>query len=200
MLTLQASQINEIDLSLVKRIGIDEIALVKGQGNYLAIIVDLYKNQPIAILQSRRSEELRKLFEEWGSVILFQVEEVSIDLWSPYKNIVMELMPNADITAERFHVMKQVTDELDTARKLEKKSAEKLDNQQEKKRVLAGLSKSKYSLLKNEESLNEKQKLKLDLVKSVSPNLANMHQLKEDLRNIFETSKSWGDGVIKMLD
>jgi transposase len=43
-------------------------------------IVDLDKNQPIAILQSRRSEELRKLFEEWGSVILFQIEEVSIDL------------------------------------------------------------------------------------------------------------------------
>jgi transposase len=34
----------------------------------------------------------------------------------------------------------------------------------------------------------------------VSPNLANMHQLKEDFRNIFETSKSWGHGVIKMLD
>ena len=112
MLTLQASQINEIDLNLVKRIGIDEIALVKGQGNYLAIIVDLDQKRPIAILQSRRSEELRKVFEEWGCVILFQIEKVSIDLWSPYKSIVMELMPNADITADRFHVMKQVTDDL----------------------------------------------------------------------------------------
>lgn len=31
-------------------------------------------------------------------------------------------MPNADITADRFHVMKQINMELDTARKIEKKS------------------------------------------------------------------------------
>jgi transposase len=46
---------------------------------------------------------------------------VSIDLWLPYKKLVEELMPNANITADRFHVMKQVTDELDTMRKAEKK-------------------------------------------------------------------------------
>ena len=32
-------------------------------------------------------------------------EEVSIDLWSGYKNLVKELMPNAEIVADRFHVM-----------------------------------------------------------------------------------------------
>ncbi len=46
---------------------------------------------------------------------------MSIDLWLPYKKLVEELMPNANITADRFHVMKQVTDELDTMRKAEKK-------------------------------------------------------------------------------
>jgi hypothetical protein len=32
--------------------------------------------------------------------------EVSIDLWKPYKSLVLELMPNFEITADRFHVMK----------------------------------------------------------------------------------------------
>jgi transposase len=46
-----------------------------------------------------------------------------MDLWSPYKSLVEELMPNANITADRFHVMKQVNDELDAMRKSEKKAA-----------------------------------------------------------------------------
>lgn len=41
-------------------------------------------------------------------------------------------MPNANITADRFHVMKQVNDELDTMRKAEKKAAISLDNKSEK--------------------------------------------------------------------
>ena len=32
-------------------------------------------------------------------------------------------MPNADVTIDRFHVMKQVNDELDAARKQQKNSA-----------------------------------------------------------------------------
>jgi transposase len=37
-------------------------------------------------------------------------------------------MPNAQVIADRFHVMKQVTDELDKQRKQQKRQAEKLDS------------------------------------------------------------------------
>ncbi len=145
MLSAQASSILSIDFTLLKRLGIDEIALVKGQGNYIAVLVDLDTHRPIEIVKSRRMSELRKVFEKWGSEVLEQITEVSIDLWSPYKSLVEELMPSADVTADRFHVMKQVNDELDATRKTQKKEADLLDNQSEKERVLAGLTKSKYS-------------------------------------------------------
>lgn len=32
------------------------------------------------------------------------------------------------------------------------------------------------------------------------PKLARMHQLKEELRAIFESAINWGDGVLKLLD
>ncbi len=41
------------------------------------------------------------------NILLFP-NSSSIDMWSPYKGLVEELMPNANITADRFHVMKQV--------------------------------------------------------------------------------------------
>jgi transposase len=41
---------------------------------------------------------------EWGKEVLEQIEEVSIDLWKGYKNVVIDLMPNAQVVADRFHV------------------------------------------------------------------------------------------------
>lgn len=123
MLKKQGKQILNINLSQVKRLGIDEIALVKGQGDYLAVIVDLDSHKPIEIVQSRRIEDIREVIVSWGFEILNKIEEVSIYLWSPYKSLVEELMPNANVTADRFHVMKQVNDELDSMRKTEKKAA-----------------------------------------------------------------------------
>lgn len=200
MLKKHISQILNINLSQLKKLGIDEIALVKGQGNYLAVLVDLDSHKPIEIVHSRKIEDIREVIVSWGVDVLNQIEEVSIDLWSPYKKLVEELMPNANITADRFHVMKQITDELDTLRKNEKKAAMSLDNELEKARKLAALNKSKYSLLKNEDSLSEKQKSKLQFVLEVSPNLAKMHTLKEQFRQIFDTTKSWGDSITQLLD
>jgi transposase len=188
------------DTSEIKRLGIDEISLIKGQGNYLGVLVDLDRRKPIDIVESRRQSEMAQALQSMGNEVLEQIEEVSIDLWKPYKSLVKELMPNADVTIDRFHVMKQVNDELDAARKQQKKEANSLKNKLDKDRILTGLLKSKYSLLKNEDSLNETQKEKLKAVQNVSPTLSKMHDLKEKFRNIFNTAESWGDGVLKLLD
>ena len=200
MLKAQVSQILNINLSQVKRLGIDEIALVKGQGNYLAVLVDLDTRKPIELVKSRRIEEIREVIVKWGSQVLEQMVEVSMDFWSPYKSLVQELMPNANITADRFHVMKQVNDELDAMRKSEKKAAMSLDNKSERDQILAGLNKSKYSLIANEDSLNEQQKERLNNVQKVSPILAKMHALKEEFRDIFESTKSWGENIMNLLE
>lgn len=89
-----------------------------------------------------------------------KIEEVSIDLWKGYKTLVQKLMPNAQVVADRFHVMVQVNNELDKQRKRERrevidlsiktKSPQKIA---EYKEILEGINDSKYALLKNEESL-----------------------------------------------
>ncbi|GBF53909.1 mobile element protein [Microcystis sp. 0824] len=112
-----AEEITEPDLSKLKRLGIDEIALVKGQKNYCAVLVNLDTGKLIAILENRTQEELRETLTSWGKEVLEQIEEVSIDLWLPYKNLVKELMPSAEVVADRFHVMKQINQELDEQRK-----------------------------------------------------------------------------------
>ena len=184
----------------ITRLGIDEIALVKGQGNYCAVLVDLDSRKPIAILESRRQSELRRVFQSWGDEILHQIREVSIDLWKPYKSLVKELMPSAQVVADRFHVMKLVNEELDAHRKAVRAQAETQRNPVEKARILAVLKSSKHVLLKNEVDLNEQQKSKLESIKDVLPHLARMHQYKEDLRGIFDRTTNLKDGVEKLID
>ena len=133
----------------LKKLGIDEIAWVKGQKNYCAVLVDLETRKPVDILENRTKDCLRECFEKWVTEVLKNIEEVSIDLWSAYKNLVQELMPNAEVVADRFHVIKLVNDELDTEKKLVKRKGEKLKKKAEKEKVLKVIKKSKYCLLKN---------------------------------------------------
>lgn len=189
----------------LKRLGIDEIALTKGQGNYCAVLVDIDRAELLAILPSRKQEEIKKLLLAWGSDVLDRIEEVSIDLWKGYKSLVIELMPDVQVVADRFHVMIQINKELDGERKKEKREIEKIIKQTkcsvEKKKqsqILVGIKSSKYPLLKNEINLSEDQKSKLLEVKSVSPTLDMMHKLKEDFRRIFEKHQSWLDGLLEL--
>jgi transposase len=198
-----AEEITEPDLSELKRLGIDEIALVKGQKNYCAVLVNLDTVKLIAILEKRTQEELRETLTGWEKEVLEQIEEVSIDLWLPYKNLVKELMPSAEVVADRFHVMKQINQELDEQRRAEKRAVEAQKNKKqkaEKEAKLEVLKRSKYSLLKNEKYLTEPQKIKLEAIKETFPNLKKMHELKEEFRKIYETSENPTEGLLSISE
>ena len=176
----------------------------KGHGNYCAVLVDLDQSKLIAILSGRTQEIIEQTLLEWGTEILENIEEVSIDLWTGYKTLVTKLMPNAQVVADRFHVMTQINKELDTQRKREKRKVEDLikkANPTDKlkyEEILAGLKNSKYPLLKNKDKLTQEQLDKLIQVKNVSPILKEMHEFKEKIRKIFNNTNDWYTGVFKL--
>jgi transposase len=189
----------------LKRLGIDEIALVKGQGNYCAVLVDLDSSKLLMILEKRTKEEIKKVLTGWGTEVLEGIEEVSMDLWQGYKSLVKEMIPKAQVVADRFHVMAQINQELDRERKKEKreavqkiKQAKTEEEKAENKEILARIKDSKYALLKNEKDLNEEQKEKLKQLKTGENKLGIMHQLKEEFREIFEQPKRWSDGLLEL--
>lgn len=184
----------------LNKLGIDEIAVVKGQKNYYVILVDLEKKKVIGMIEKRTKKEITEYLEAWGEEVLSKIKEVSIDLWKTYKSIAEELMPQAEIVADRFHVMKQVTDELDSARRKIKRETAKIKNKSKKEKILEGLKNSKYVLLKNEKDLNKAEQEKLKEVEKVAPDLTRMHALKEKIRDIFERSKNWSEGLLEIAD
>jgi len=111
-------------------------------------------------------------------------------------------MPNAQVVADRFHIMAIINQELDRQRIKEKrqtiialKAAKSASKKAEKQKILDGIIKSKYVLLKNEENLNDLQKDKLIQVKSVSPTLKIMHELKEKFRKNYNKKTDWYTAV-----
>ena len=136
------------------------------------------------------------------SVELLQLILLLLSLLNYFRQpaLVSKILPNADIVADRFHVTKIVNQELNTVRNVVIKANEENQDEAERLRVKAALRHSKYALLKPEEKLTEKQQIKLEEVKAISPLLASMHQQKEAFRAIFETAKNWTDGALRLLD
>lgn len=201
MLKDQAAELlSEKPSGLIKNLGIDEIAQGLGQGNYCAVLVDIDQSQVITILEERTQEKTTEALCSWGEEVLSEIKFVSIDLWKPYRSLVEKLMPNAVVVADRFHVMKQINEELDRQRKIEKKAIQKEKLNKKKEKILSGLTKSKYALIKNECNLNERQKEKLKEVKTVCPTLGIMHEFKEKFRDILEQEKDGLSGLLKISD
>ena len=191
MLNDMAQELLESKPTELKHLEIDEIALIKGQSKYCVVLIDLKKSNLVVIPEAQTQEKIKETLTRWGTEVLDQIEEVSIDLWKHYKSLVEGISSSTQVVTDGFHVMKQVNNELDTQLKQQGREAENQKEQSKFEKMLAGLIKSRYILLKNEFNLNKQQRFKLEQVKLVSFVLENMHEVKEELRKVFEESNDW---------
>jgi transposase len=194
-----AQNIMPINVEKLQKLGIDEISLVKGQGKFIVVLVDLDSHKLLGLVAKRTQEEIKKVLLKFGEKILAQIKEVSIDMTGNYKSLVKKLCPNAEVTIDRFHVMKMVQNELNQARVNQKQTAQSL-NLPQRISLFRSLKGSKYILLKSEKKLSNQQKEKLKKVKEASPLVDIMHSLKEEFSDIFEKSSNLGEGTLKLID
>lgn len=163
------------------------------------VLVDLDSHQLIGMAPSRKHADIKAVLLPWGAEVLAQIEEVSIDLSGNYRGLVHRLMPDADIVADRFHVMKLVNQELNRARNAFIRQPTDLTEGITSEAAKTALKNSKYALLKPEQNLTDTQKEKLAEVKAVSPKLAKMHEHKEAFRALFDHSDS-AQATLELLD
>ncbi len=143
-----------------------------------------------------------------GCEVLNQIEEVSIDLWIGYKTLALELMPNANVVADRFHVMKQINEELDLMRKKQKRAASEIKNEVEREEKIEGLKNSKYPLLKKKEKLNEVEKeARRDIFESEITAEEALDKIAEWMKSAqkyfpksYQTIRRWLDEILGYFD
>ena len=138
----------------VRQLGIDEFAVKKGHDQFALALSDLETGRILAVLPNRKKETLLAHFASWTQEQRDAVTEVAMDLWEPYAQAVEACLPHARIVADRFHVMKNLTDQVTAARR-------DLQNTlpDETKPLLKGC---RWLLVRNQADLADKDKTKLN--------------------------------------
>jgi transposase len=111
------------DYSKVSKIGTDETSLAKGH-QYVSLFVDLEKKRTIFVTDGKDSSTLhrfKKDFEEHqGSAE--SITDVSCDMSPAFIKGVRETLPSAQITFDKFHVLKLINEAVDEVRREEAKT------------------------------------------------------------------------------
>jgi transposase len=163
------------------RLGLDEIAERKGRNAYDLILPNLDTGKPVDVLKGRTKQQLVAYLTAFAETVNGGVAEVCIDRWRPDAEAVYAVFPQATVVVDRFHGMRSVTSDRQAL-----KNARKNDLPEEAKTC-------HYPLLKNQADLTESQQETLDAVYEADPVLKRAHQLKEQLRAIFDTMHTVDD-------
>jgi transposase len=165
-----------------ERLSLDEFSREKGKRKFVTVVSDLDKSSLLEVIDSHKSDEIIEMLKAQPQAMRENVKEVSVDMWGGFQKVIKEVFPNALIVIDRFHVMKLVNKALNKIRLLLE---------------LKGL-KNRLLLLKNAENLTEEEKEELKTLLNQSPCLSIAYELKEELRNIYETSTTVKMGLRKL--
>ncbi len=78
MVKTVANQILPVDVKNLQKLGIDEISLVKGQGKFIVVLVDLKTHKLIGLVAERKQATLEKKMLEWGEEVLNQIVRIQV--------------------------------------------------------------------------------------------------------------------------
>lgn len=179
-------------LAGLRRIGIDEISIRKGQ-RYLTVVVDHDTGRLVWAAPGRDRKTVEKFLDVLGKQRRHQLKLISCDMATWITGPVAERCPNASLCYDPFHLVALATDALDEIRR-EIWNQARRQGQAQLARELKG---ARFALWKNPGNLTERQALKLARVQQLNQRLYRAYLLAQQLREIYRVPF---DDAIKLLD
>lgn len=182
----------EVDWTQFDRLpvlGLDEISLLKGHKDFVTIVSTQDESgQPmvLAVLKGREKKTVVEFLESIPEHLRATIEQACTDLYDGFANAIKEVLPQAKLVADRFHVAKLYRAAVDDLRKQEMKELKRIL----RKEQYAGLKGVMWKLRRNFDDLSEEDKRLLELLFECSPALRQAHALREKLTAIFEQKLS----------
>ena len=152
----------------------------KGNGDgekFQCILTNPKKKEVLDILPARKSESLYGYFSSFSKVERNNVKYVSIDMSNLFKSVAKACFPNANIIADKYHVVRQVTWALDRVRKEEQKKFSK-DRRLHFKH-------SRKILLKPSNKLRDEEKDKLAIMLQASQRIREAYLRKVEFEKVM---------------
>jgi transposase len=180
-----AIQVDWLALAQLEVLGLDEVALKKGHSDYVVIVTARLSDgqlKLLAVLPDREKETVKAFLKDMPTRLQRTIHTVCTDMWPAYVNAAKEVLTQAVVVVDRYHVAKKYRDCADTLRK------------QELKRLKAELPEEEYQSLKgvmwpfrkNKADLGQSAGELLDRLFSYSPSLKLAYDFREKLTGIFE--------------
>jgi transposase len=156
---------NADDIKDLEQVGFDETSTKKGH-HYVTTMVDLKQRRVLYASQGKDSSCIKKSVEylDKKQVDIDKVKQVCIDMSPAFIAGCRKYLPNAAVTFDKFHVVKEVNKAMDELRKLERRGNELLKGH-------------KYTLLKSK--LTPRLKEERDLLLEYYPRLGEGYRLKQ---------------------
>ncbi len=159
----------------IEAIGMDETSRAKGH-EYITLFVDLLKRRAIFITEGKDNTTIKRFAEDFkehnGDVE--KIENVSCDMSPAFIKGVKENLSKAEITFDKFHILKIINEAVNKVRKKEVVS----------QNILKG---TKYIWLKNYNNLTVKQKETLDELTMSNMNIKTMraYNIRQSFQDIY---------------
>lgn len=158
----------------ITKIGVDETARARGH-DYVSVFVDMDNSKVIYVTEGKDATVLARcnqdLFDHGGDPDY--VKEISCDMSPAFIDGASQYFVNANITFDRFHVMKIVNEAVDEVRR--KEQAEKPE-----------LKKTRYVWLKNPQKLTEKQRERLESLSRLNLKTVRAYHIKLNLQELWK--------------
>ena len=154
-------------------LGIDELKIA---GGYRGVFSNVKDRCILDLIPNRKKVEVVKFFKKLPEK--GRVELVCMDMWTPYKEIVNEHLPKAQVVVDKFHFIKMASDALEAVRKDVR--AELTDRQRRQ------LMHDRFILLRRKRDLEAKDLILLDSWLGSFPLLKETYERKEELYDIWE--------------
>lgn len=163
----------------IEKLAIDEKSRQTGH-HYVTILSDAGEGKVLEVSEDRTIEAVQKAYKALNTKQLESVNSVTMDMWSAFETVTKQVVPQADVVHDRFHLSAYLNNALDITRRAENKKLVKNDD--------VSLQNTKYLWLKSHDKLNEIDKERLnELIKSnKAPNSICAYQLKEEFKNFFD--------------
>jgi transposase len=192
-----ATSVKWEELPACSTLGSDEIALLKGHRDYLAVISARDHSgmlHLLAILPDRLKTTIVAWLQALPDAVRDRITTVCTDMWEGYVNAVEEVLPKAQIVIDRFHVARHYREAVDSLRKQEVKRLKKeLPSEQHD-----DLKHLMWPLRKHSSELSEEERARLERLFGLSPALKQAVKLRDQLTAIFETARSKLDGLRRL--
>lgn len=177
--------VNWSNFSQIGTLGLDEIAPKKGQGHYLVIVTSRQADgrlRILAVLPDRQKDTILDFLRSIPERLKRTIQTVCSDMYAGYTEAVREVLPQARLVIDRFHVTEAYRDGLDQLRKVELRRLK----QDLPKADYAALKGSLWALRKSPEDLTAQDRQVLKRLFGYSPELKLAYDLQRQLTTLFD--------------